>query len=352
MGILILFIFVISHLISQNKYGEGEFDKSITNTKNMIAYTHYISPNKFGVRIKEDVYLLNVKTGKKYQLTNDRYEYSYLAWSSSGDRLLFTSKINTEEAVLWDESRNPSYLCTYNFKNKTERILEDKIKKEVHNLGLRLKKEGYNIEFYNEEYRDTSYPFWIDTNRIGFLRELPFGLGRAYGVLCTTDTNGMDLKAYKDFSKYPEWRISEPQWINEDSVIVYLTTFDLDDHESYIALFLSKQNRYIYLNDKKTDVCSAILSNDRKKILYYEWKDNDIFQVMQTLKNGKKEKIKVEKVCVGSVLSPQGTKLAFLKENEYGSDIYIMSINRKNQNRMTFDGGVKGFLSWSPNSIN
>ena len=183
-GIIVGFGLFLYSLFYQNTPGKGEFDKSIKKTENVIAYIHYPIPGGTGSPRNSDIYLLDVKTGEQLRLNRDRFEDDDLSWSPDATRLLFTSRRSQERIAQFSDAENPSYLYIYDFRSGKERSLESALASEVYRLGEKLKKKGYEIKHLKGKYLSTNYPFWIDINLIGFMRHLPYGLGRGYGDIC------------------------------------------------------------------------------------------------------------------------------------------------------------------------
>ncbi len=351
-NIFIILVVLIYFFLNNKKYGTGNYISEIKDTKNLIAFTKEISSGNIFERMKNDIYFLNTKNGQVIRLTDDPYQYSYLNWSVLGDRLIFTSNRNKKREARFDESKNPDYIIIYNFKTHKEKILEDNIAKEVETLQQTLRHKNPDIVLGEIEYCDSSNPFWIKENRIGFLRVIPIGLGYGYKALCSADTNGSNLKVFRDFSKYPKYMILSPKWINEDSVVVQIMEANLLESKfSYIALFLTKLRKYIILSDTNYRASSPQLLENRKKVFYLINKDQKKIGVILNLKNMKKKFIQLNDLEGWIRFSPKGNKIAYLKEHDRRNyDIYIKDLNTLKEKRMTFDGGIKSLWAWSPNS--
>ncbi|MHB2149760.1 hypothetical protein ACX8XP_11940 [Calditrichota bacterium LG25] len=351
-NIFIILIILIYFFFNNKKYGKGNYIFEIKNTKNLLAFTKETPSENIFERNKNDIYLLNVKSGKIFQLTDDPYQYAYISWSIKGDRLIFTSTRNKEKAARFDESKNLDYIVIYNFKTHKEKILEDNIAKEVETLKQTLRQKNTDIVIGERKYCDSSNPFWINENRIGFLRVIPIGLGYGYEVLCSADTNGNKLKVFRDFSKFPSYELTSPQWINEDSVIVQITDPNFVESKfSHIALFLTKLKKYIILSDTSYRASSPQLFENREKVLYFIIKNDKIIRVILDIKSMKKVFFDASDIGRAPTLSPKGNKIAYLKGKDlFEGDIYIKDLNTLKEERMTFDGGIKDLWSWSPNS--
>jgi Tol biopolymer transport system component len=349
----ILMFFLIALFCCQNdiksfKYGEGVYNKNVISTNNLIAYDHYPTPQGTGNSRNANIFLLNTANNKISQLTDDKFEDSGLCWSPDGNKIVFTSRRSLNKAAQWNESDNPTYLCIYNFSTKTERILNENLSAGINSLALRLKKEGFNIDYRPKEFPWPSSPYWIDKNLIGCMIKLPFGIGSGYGDLCTIDTLGNNFTVITKIFERPEWRVLWPKWINTDSILVYLISTNSMEGKSAIALFLTHEKKLVMLTGDSVKVGTPSLSIYTNKIAYLEGKGGDDKGqlIIQDLKNNTRKKIAID--GLGPRISPHGNKIAFLREENNGDDIYIMNSDGSDIKRLTHDGGIKGSLSWSP----
>ncbi len=342
----LVFVCIIKFFFISDEFNGGKFDSSIKNVENSIAYIQIPFKNKTADPQDSDIFLINTISLKKQRLNNDSYQDRDLSWNRLGNKLLFTSRRRATKHL----SLNPTILCIYDFTSGTERILENAISDEILMLELDVVKQGIKILKNDEEYFNTSDPYWIDISQIGFLRRLPFGKGSSIPVLCTSDIFGKQLKVYRDWTQFPKWKYNKPQWINQDSVLVRVYTPDLDNHESRMAIFLTKNNDLDFLTIDSVRAFSPFLSYDKKNILFTRIIKNTTELVLMKLQT-KEIKLVLNQPIFNAILSPHCNKIAFLKENGIDNDIYIMNIDGTNMKQITFDGGIKGSLAWSPNSF-
>ncbi len=336
------------------EFGDGEFDTSIKSVENSIAYTQIPFEAKTADPQNADIFLANTRSEKTLRLNDDSYEDHDLAWNKEGTKLLFTSRRRATKHL----SLNPTILCIYDFSSGTERILENAISNEVDKLGQELIKQGVEILKTDDEHYNTSDPYWIRANRIGFLRRLPFGKGASISALCTSDTLGKRLKAYRDWDVFPKWEMSHPQWINEDSVLVLLQTPLLtslfkspDSVKSYVAIYLTRSNEFNLLTNDSERAFSPYLSYDKKKFLYTRIIKDTTELVLVNLRTKEEKVVPTQMPMFNAILSPHCEKIAFLRENGNDDDIYIMNVDGTKMRQITFDGGIKGSLAWCPNSV-
>ena len=64
--------------------------------------------------------------------------------------------------------------------------------------------------------------------------------------------------------------------------------------------------------------------------------------------NKKKKILNLGELSGDKILSPDNSQIAFIKKQGDERDIFIINIDGSNLRRLTFDGGVKSSLTWSP----
>ena len=353
---LVIIILLLGLSCSQNSdIGIGKYNPEITSTENLIAFVQLPENAENEFPWNREIYLLNSENGMLKRLTFDQFEDEDLAWSPTGDRIIFTSKRSLRPRARFNEGNNPSYLCIYDFSTKSERILNKNLTDGIISLGQNLKNEGYEINYNSDRRLRLSSPYWISANLLGCRIQLPFGIGRAYGDLCTFDTLGNNLDVITEIFEQPDWRIMWPVWINEDSILVNLMSKNNSNGKNAVAIYLKKEMQFVRLTSESSKVSSPSLARNSRQIIFLERKKADKLTslIILDLKNNKRKSIDIDLEGVtGPELSPNGRKLAFFKSNEqvWGDDIYIMNINGTNIMRMTHNGGLKGSLRWSPNT--
>ncbi len=354
LGLIIGLFFPLCLFTCFSDFAANGFNKEIRQTKNTIAYVCSPYSHQMAKIRNREIYLLNTRTKLPLRLTDNNYNEGSLAWSPNGEELLFTSTRSTRRIAQFSDAEDPYYLCLYNFQSCKEKILEDNISLEVDKIYKKLINNGKAVKKIAKKTFNTYTPFWIKNDLIGFKRQLPFGLGVGPGDICTTDTSGKNLTIYRDLLEFPNWQIFSPQWISEDSIVCSIIDFNRDLKSiKKIALYHTKEMRFEILVDRKDrNAFNPSISNDRKNILFLETvpHSND-FKKDLLLLNIRTRKIKhILRDVEEAVFSPQNTKIAFIRKINSNYDVYIMNSDSTDVVRMTFDGGMKSSLAWSPNS--
>lgn len=354
-GIVVLILsYVFYTTIIRGEAGKGKYNTEIVVQKNMIAYScSYASGSPFKPADKQ-IYLLDVSTGTRQQLTVDRYEYGAVDWSPDGERLLFTSHRNTEPGARFDSSKDPNYLVIYNLKTQEEHIIQHNIRQEIEARIDSIQHTGQEVYIADNpedrQYIDGRAPRWVTPTQISFLHTIPIGTGWGYQVLCTSDTLGKHLRIYRDYTVFPQWRMAAPQWITPDTVLVLLGEIPGLSYVHY-AFFLPQHLEYILLGDRFAEGSYPELISGTHQVLYYLEREESIVQVIEDLYTGQQERIILphfDHPPRGYVMSPHETKIAFLRKTGPNEDIYIMDRNGSHVRRLTSDGGDKFSLVWNP----
>ncbi len=332
---------------------EGNYNKNIKDTKNLIAYIHFpLSESGYEDLRDSNISLLNAKTGHQTKLTDDKFEDTSPSWSPDGSRLVFVSYRSRSKMARHD-SYNPSHLFIYDFRNSKETALEENINLEVDAYAKRLKAEGHDIERDSRYLPFTNRPHWFEANRIGFWRKLYFGKSRGSGELCSTDTLGQDLKIHRKIFSERKWHVMEGAWMSQDTIIVQIRKPSVYLGESQnLAYFLTKENEYFLFVEMEKDSYAQQprLSRDKQYIVYTEYDPQLEIHKLVLLKLTTGEKKYLISDASEGVLSPNGKKIAFIKKVGGDADIYIMNSDGTDIEQKTFDGGVKYSLAWSPKS--
>lgn len=68
--------------------------------------------------------------------------------------------------------------------------------------------------------------------------------------------------------------------------------------------------------------------------------------ILYSIKTGEK-RVVIENAEVG-VLSPDNKRVAFIRKMDGLADVYVCNLDGTGLKQLTFDGGVKSYLAWSP----
>ncbi len=327
--------------IDKQTLGTTKYNQEIKDTENFIAYIHNPNSNSMAPMRSQEIFLVNSLSGKQIQLTNDNFSDSDLSWSPDGEKLLICSRRLKNRMAQQHDNRNQGFLFIFDFQTGKEISLEENISAEIDKLGLKYKNEGFEVKKNKHYEPDNESPFWISKDRIGFIREIYFGTSYANGELTTTDTFGNNLILHRNLFEKRKWNIHWPIWINQDSVIVSCSKTLLGE-SSYKIYDVNKKEYFPIL--PKTYFPSSI-SHDKTKLICYK----DDSYVQYNLENSSEIiLLKDVKDIKDVILSPQNDQIAFVKSVEYEADIFLMDLNSKGIKQLTFDGGRKYSLSWSP----
>lgn len=328
---------------SAQSYGKTEYNSKIINTSNLIAYIYYQQKGIGPVR-NQEIYLVNVNTGKQFRLTNDRFTDSDLCWSPDGNKLLFVSHRSLDRMAKYHDNYNFGYLYIYNFITGKEYSLEKQISDQVDSMATIFRQKGYDIEKKEHYNPDNEHPTWISNNRIGFKRDIYYGHSYGYGELMTTDTLGARIKYKRNPFNKRNFRVFNPHWISEDSIIV--RTSPLASFDFKLALYTCSDAQYHTLKNLEKHAGTRIfLSTDKKYIFYIE--ADKLFKYI--IGSGEKHLLNQNMKDINAfIVSPKNDKVACIKMDGENQDIFVMNIDGSDLNQITFDGGYKRSISWSP----
>jgi dipeptidyl aminopeptidase/acylaminoacyl peptidase len=341
--LIIILSFLISFKISNSEIlGTSNYNQEIKKSDNFIAYIHSPNPKNIRPMRQQEIFLVNSETGKQVQLTKDNYKDSDLSWSPDGNKLLICSHRLEDRIAQQHDNRNKGFLFIYNFQTGKEISLENNISYEVDRRGEKYKNEGFKVEKNKFYESDSESPFWISDNRIGFKRYIYYGTSYGYGELCATDTFGTNLVFIRDIFEKRKCKINRSYWLNSDSIIVECSSF-VGFEPSEFKLFISSKNEYVnYLPGSYYPIS---ISHDKTKLVCFT---NNSY-VLYNLYSGEVEILFDDSKSISDiVLSPLNNKIAFVKANNHEKEIFVKDLNSEEIKQLTFDGGQKYSLSWSP----
>ena len=333
----------------------NEYPKDPIDVHNVIAYT-YIESGKLG----NDVYCINPDTGKKQRITNCWYKNEHPRWSPDGSRLVIRArrKDTTGNGIIDDS--DGQQICILDLKKKETLDITDNIRKYI----VKMFKDSSNVMGYKFELdsHETFYdPVWITENKIGFIRvdgELMFNLEFTYCIMAY-DTERDRLFFISNSWNKEGYSFSNPNWIHENDILT--TIFKHKEfrenlkggYKDLVRIGLLRRKLFYLTKDNGKSERNPQLSPNKRQVVYEEYDPEMKITYVKIMNTDGTESRILEKGQYPT-FSPDGKRVAFVrllkKENgkTHGYDIFVTNIDGTGLRRVTFDGGVKEDLAWSP----